>query len=73
MKHTDKKVLATGIKYLAAALPLSFIGPSILYSAFHNQEHPLYIAILTLGIIAIIGALFCMFKGILTVVKAMFG
>lgn len=72
MKHTNKKVLTTGIKYLAGALPLSMIGPSVLYSAFNNQDHPLYIAVLILGILTSIGAVFLMFKGILTVVKSLF-
>lgn len=72
MKHTNKKVLATGIKYLAGALPLAMIGPSVLYSAFNNQGHPLYIVVLILGILASIAAIFLMFKGILTVVKSLF-
>lgn len=72
MKHTNKKVLSTGIKYLAGALPLVMIGPSILYSAFNNKEHPLYIAVLILGIIASFAAIFLMFKGIMTIIKALF-
>lgn len=72
MKHTNKKVLSKGIKYLAGALPLAMIGPSILFSAFNNQDKPLYFAILILGIIASAAAVFLMFKGIMTVVKSMF-
>lgn len=72
MKHTNKKVLATGLKYLGGALPLAFIGPTILFSAFNNQGHPLYYGVLILGIVAIIGSLILMFKGILTVVKSLF-
>ncbi|MCG9970238.1 DUF6095 family protein [Christiangramia crocea] len=72
MKHTNKKVLSKGIKYLAGALPLAMIGPSILFSAFNNQDKPLYIAVLILGILASGAAVFLMFKGILTVVKSMF-
>ncbi len=72
MKHTNKKVLSKGIKYLAAALPLAMIGPSILYSAFNNQDHPLYIGVLIIGVLAAIAAVFCMFKGILTIIKAVF-
>lgn len=72
MKHTNKKVLATGLKYLGGALPLAFIGPTILFSAFNNQEHPLYYAVLILGIIATLGSIILMFKGILTVVKSLF-
>lgn len=72
MKHTNREVLSTGIKYLAGALPLVIIGPSVLYSAFNNQEHPFYIAVLILGIVATFAAIFLMFKGIMTVVKAFF-
>ncbi len=72
MKHTNKKVLAKGLKYLGGALPLAFIGPTILFSAFHNQEHPFYYGVLILGIAAIMGSLFLMFRGILTVVKSLF-
>jgi hypothetical protein len=72
MKHTNKEVLTTGLKYLAGALPLALIGPSILYSAFNNQEQPLYIPILLLGILASIASIFLMFKGIMTIIKALF-
>ena len=72
MRHTNRKILSTGIKYLAGALPLVMIGPSVLYSAFNNQDHPLYIPILILGILATFAAIFLMFKGIMTVVKAVF-
>ena len=72
MKHTNKQVLTKGIKYLAFALPLIFIGPSILFTAFNNQDHYLYIPVLILGILAMVGAVFLLFKGILTIVKAVF-
>lgn len=71
-KHTNRELLAKGIKYLAAALPLSFLGPSILYSAFNNQDKPLFIPITILGFIFFFGAMFCIFKGIMTIVKAVF-
>lgn len=72
MKHTNKKVLGKGIKYLAFALPLMFIGPSILFTAFNNQDHPYYIPVLSVGIIALVGAMLLFFKGIMTIVKAVF-
>lgn len=72
MKHTNKEVLSKGIKYLAGALPLALIGPSILYNAFNNQDHPLYIVVLILGIIATFASIFLMFKGIMTIIKALF-
>lgn len=71
-KHTNKNLLAKGIQYLGAAVLATLIGPSILYSAFHNKDHPLYIAILIVGIIACAGAIFLIFKGIMTLVKALF-
>lgn len=72
MKHTNKKILGRGIKYLAFALPLTIIGPSVLFSAFNNQEHPYYIAVLVIGIIALIAAIILMFRGIMTIVKSIF-
>lgn len=72
MKHTNKKILSTGIKYLAGALPLVMIGPSVLYSAFNNQDHPFYLLVLIIGVIATFAAIFLMFKGIMTIVKAFF-
>lgn len=72
MKHTNKEILTKGIKYLAFALPLIFIGPSILFTAFNNQDHYLYIPVLIVGILAMFGAIFLLFKGILTIVKAVF-
>ena len=72
MKHTNKKILSTGIKYLAGALPLVMIGPSVLYSAFNNQDPPFYLLVLIIGVIATFAAIFLMFKGIMTIVKAFF-
>lgn len=71
-KHTNKEVLVKGLKFLAGALPLAFLGPSILFSAFHNQEHPWYIPVLILGILACGSSIFLMFKGINTIVKSLF-
>ena len=71
-KRTNKEILGKGIRYLAAALPTIFIGPSILYSAFHNKEHPLYVAVLILGIVFCALAIFLIFKGISTLMKALF-
>ena len=48
---TNKELLYKGIKYLASSLPLIFLGPSIVYSSFNNQDHPLYVYILVIGLI----------------------
>ncbi|MCJ7759001.1 MAG: DUF6095 family protein [Gillisia sp.] len=72
MKHTDKTLVSKGLKYMGMSLPLAFLGPSVLYSAFNNQENPFYIPVLIFGIIACAGSIFFMFKGINTLVKSLF-
>lgn len=72
MKHTNKDTLAKGVKYIAGAIPLIFIGPSVIFSAFNNQDKPLYWPILILGILASAAAGFLIFKGIKTIMKALF-
>lgn len=72
MKHTNKILLGKGLKNLAAALPLSGLGPIILYSAFNNQAHPWYLAVLIIGLLACAGAIYFMFKGISTLIKSLF-
>jgi len=69
---TNKEMLSKGIKYLLFALPLMFIGPSVIFSSFKNQEHPFYIPILGLGIIMCLSAIFLVFKGIQTIMKSLF-
>lgn len=69
---TDKNILVKGIKYLAGALPLLFLGPVVINSAFKNEKHPLYPYILALGIIIALTAMFLIYKGINTLVKSMF-
>lgn len=69
---TDKNILAKGVKYLSGSLPLLFLGPIIINSAFKNQESLLYPYVLGLGIIIALAAMFLIFKGITTLVKSMF-
>ncbi len=72
MHHTNKELLGKGLKFLAIAVLLTLIGPSVLFTAFNNQDHPWYIPVLIFGIIASATAIFFMFRGILTMVKALF-
>ncbi len=62
----------TGLKYLAGALPLSFIGPVVLFSSFKNQDHIWFIPILIFSLLAMAAAIYLMFKGINTVMKSLF-
>ncbi len=72
MKHTNKDTLAKGVKFMAGAIPLIFIGPSVIFSAFNNQDKPLYWPILIVGILLSIAAGYFIFKGIRTIVRALF-
>lgn len=69
---TNKEVLGRGIKYLSGALPLLFIGPSIIYNAFMNQQNGWHYLVLAIGIIACITAVILMFKGLQFIMKALF-
>ena len=69
---TNKSILAKGVKYLAGALPLLFLGPVVITSAFKNEKHQLYVYVLILGILIALAAMFLIFKGINTVLKSLF-
>ncbi|MFC5044621.1 DUF6095 family protein [Aquimarina hainanensis] len=72
-KRTDKPLLAKGVQRIALAILCMFISPVIIHSAFKNQDHPLYIPILILGIAGAIFAVFMGFRGLQTVMESMFG
>ena len=71
--HTDKALLVKGLKYLAYSVALMFAAPFTLYQAFKNQEHPLYIPVLILGLLLALAAIGTGFFGIKTMVDALFG
>lgn len=68
----NKKVLNRGIRYLAMALPLLFIGPVIIHSSFKNQNNPLYYPVLGFGIMVCLTAMWFMFLGLKTVTNSIF-
>lgn len=69
---TDRKKLGKGVKYLAGSLLLAFLGPSVVYSALGNQDKTLFIPILIIGVVTCLAAGFCIFKGIQTIMRAIF-
>jgi hypothetical protein len=69
---TNKNVLSRGIKYLSGALPLLFIGPTVIYNAFMNQQNNWHYVVLAVGIVICITAVFCMFKGLQFIMKSLF-
>ncbi|MBT8288549.1 MAG: hypothetical protein HKN00_06520 [Flavobacteriaceae bacterium] len=69
---TNRDILRRGLKYMAITVLLMFIGPSLLYVAFTNQEKPLYIPILVLALLLCGASIFMGFKGIRTILNSMF-
>jgi Family of unknown function (DUF6095) len=69
---TNKELLGKGIKYLAGALPLFFIGPSVMYNAFMNKNNDWYYLVLAIGIVICLSAMFFAFKGIKTITDSLF-
>lgn len=69
---TNKEILFKGVKIMGGTLFLLILAPIILNSSFKNQEHPLFIPVLGVGIICFIAAIYFGFKGIKTLMKALF-
>lgn len=72
MKHTNKQVLMTGIKYLTLSLPLMFMGPYVITLGFLNKDNATFYLFFPIGLIIAIAAVFFAFKGIQTIMKSMF-
>jgi hypothetical protein len=69
---TNKDLLAKGIKYLTGALPLMFIGPTVIYNAFMNQHTNWHYLVLSIGIIACLASMYLMFTGLKIIMKGIF-
>jgi hypothetical protein len=68
----NKELLAKGIKYLTGALPLMFIGPTIIYNAFMNQHTNWHYLVLAIGIVACLASMYLMFKGLKIIMNGIF-
>jgi hypothetical protein len=68
----NKELLAKGIKYLTGALPLMFIGPTVIYNAFMNQHTSWHYLVLAIGIIACLASMYLMFAGLKIIMKGIF-
>jgi uncharacterized membrane protein YfcA len=67
-----KENLAKGLRFLFGALPLMFMGPSVIYNAFMNKHTNWHYLVLAIGCILCILAVFLAFKGIKTITDALF-
>jgi hypothetical protein len=68
----NKELLAKGIKYLTGALPLMFIGPTVIYNAFMNQHTNWHYLVLAIGIIVCLASMGLMFVGLQLIMKGIF-
>jgi len=68
----NKVLLAKGIKYLSGALPLMFIGPTVIYNAFMNQHTNWHYLVLGIGIVACLTSMYLMFTGLKIIMKGIF-
>ena len=68
----NKKLLDKGIKYMLYALPLMFIGPSVMYNALINKHTMWHYLVLGVGIVLSLLAVYFMFKGIKTLTDVLF-
>ena len=71
-KHTNKEILAKGIKYMAITLPLLFLCPYLLTLSFLNKDNYSFYLFLVLGIIVFILVIFLFYKGIKTILDSIF-
>jgi hypothetical protein len=68
----NKELLAKGVKYLSGALPLMFIGPTVIYNAFMNQHTNWHYLVLAIGIIACLASMYLLFVGLKIIMKGIF-
>ena len=57
---------------MVVSLIFMFLGPTLLYVAFSNQEKPLYIPILIIALVICTLAIFFAFKGISIILDSIF-
>ncbi len=68
---SSNKDLIKGIKYLAIALPLMFLGPVILTIGYRAQNDGIYFWLIIGGLL-IISAIIMAFLGIKTIINGLF-
>ncbi len=70
--HTDKKLLAKGLKFIAYTIALMFTAPVVLYQAFKNEEHQWFLPVLIIGFVLAILAIGLGFYSIKLFMDALF-
>ena len=68
----NRRNLFRGLRAMAYAIVLAFIGPTVMTSAFKNQEHALYIPVLGIAMMMCAASIALGFWGIKLMVKGLF-
>ena len=68
----NKELIFKGLSRLSIAILFAFTGPVIYTSAVRNEDHPFFIPVFGLGLIACILAILYGFRGIKLLVKGFF-
>lgn len=68
----NKELMAKGVKYATGAIPLMFIGPTIIYNAFMNRHTNWHYLVLAIGIIACLASMYLLFAGLKIIIKGIF-
>ena len=68
----NKELIFKGLSRLFVAILFAFAGPVIYTSAVRNENHPFFIPVLGLGLIACILSILYGFRGIKLLVKGFF-
>ncbi|CAH0335301.1 hypothetical protein FVB9288_00936 [Flavobacterium sp. CECT 9288] len=69
---TNRELLSKGVRYLAGALPLLFLGPTIIHNAFMNKQNIWHYLVLSVGVIVCFIAMYLMYVGLKTIMKSLF-
>lgn len=67
-QRTNKEILAKGVKYMAIAMMLMIIGPTLIHFGFKVRNY----LTLTIAVLVSISAIIMFLKGIKTLLKALF-
>jgi hypothetical protein len=70
--HTDKKLLVKGLKYMAFVIPLLVLTTYLFTLAFLNKDTKILYLVLPLAIIGMAATIWLGFKGMRTIMRALF-
>lgn len=68
----DKTLLNQGLRRALLAMPLMFLGPSVIHNAWINKDKWQHYIVLAVGLLLCGLAVYLMFSGIRIMLKSMF-